>query len=953
LVSGTLHRGLILFLMVFVCAISAPWRAHVTVKRTADTLSIITALDDPNQSLGARARIADNRMVVTFNHPVAMDVSDVTRQAPDLIALASLGRDGQSLTLALKKPLIVSTEARTGAVRFALTAPAGAEPIGLGPVIAPRETAAGARSSVNAVPPGGVVMGEVEAADKSQTTVAFRWAGPVGAAVFRRGDALWVIFDADAKLNLEEVASSTRFLRGITLIRGQGFTGFRAKAEPTMLVSASVEGNTWRVTFGDRKSSDPTTALTALRQTKEGIGSRLVVKLPGSTNVFWMDDPDAEDRIAVVTALPPSRGMISERQMVDATLVETAQGVVVAPRRDDVVVSLEGDDVVLERPMGLALSGGLIRQAQAAPTEYFKDISGGNFLKEYDTLLQNAAIEAATPRGPANGRIGLAKFLVEHEMATEAIGLLSLMMQSDPTLGTEPEVRLLRGAALAMMGRNDDARLDLQLVTADPVAALWRGYVESEDMAWLEARREFEAGSEGLSTLPREWRVRMLIRLARAHYELNDLGAARLTILKALAEAPPPALQLQARLVEALIYAAQGNTRVGRLLAVLATCPDPEVAARAILEQTVFLLKTGDMKVEQGVEILQGLRYRWRGDDYELEVARALGKLYMQMGDNRHGIEVMRSAWLRQPANPVGRKLADELMGAFTAMFLDGGADELDPIQAVGMFYDFKELTPVGADGDRMIRKLAQRLVAFDLLDQAAELLQYQIDERLDMGVVKARVATDLAGIYLMARKPERAYQAISSSRYTLLPPDLNRDRRIIEARALADLGRPDHALDVISNDQTADAKSLRADIAWRMRDWPVAAARLEAVLGARWKTAARLSPEEQGLVLRLAIAYSLAGNQAGVDGLSARYGTMMSTTEQAIAFQTVTSKADVKGAELREAAKRIADIDTFSGFSKRLKDKFASDPAPIGDAKSAVTTAADASATPAPAPAG
>ena len=361
------------------------------------------------------------------------------------------------------------------------------------------------------------------------------------------------------------------------------------------------------------------------------------------------------------------------------------------------------------------------------------------------------------------------------------------------------------------------------------------------------------------------------------------------------------------------------------------------------------------MKVDQGVEIMQGLRYRWRGDDYELEVARALGKLYMQMGDNRHGIEVMRSAWLRQPANPVGRKLADELMGAFTALFLDGGADELDPIQAVGMFYDFKELTPVGPDGDRMIRKLAQRLVAFDLLDQASELLQYQVDERLDMGVVKARVSTDLAGIYLMARKPEKAYQAIAGSRYTLLRADLTRERRLFEARALADLGRPDHALDVISNDQTVEARALRADIAWRMRDWPVAAARLEAVLGPRWKAATPLTPDEQGLVLRLAIAYSLAGNQNGVDGLNARYGTMMATTQQAIAFQTVTSKADVKGAELREAAKRIADVDTFSGFSKRLKDKFASDPAPIGDgAPSATTTAAAAPANaPAQAPAG
>jgi len=48
------------------------------------------------------------------------------------------------------------------------------------------------------------------------------------------------------------------------------------------------------------------------------------------------------------------------------------------------------------------------------------------------------------------------------------------------------------------------------------------------------------------------------------------------------------------------------------------------------------------------------------------------------------------------------------------------------------MFLEF-----LRADSDRsaaatMIRRLADRLVSVDLLDQAAELLQYQIDKRLE-----------------------------------------------------------------------------------------------------------------------------------------------------------------------------------------------------------------------------
>ena len=78
-------------------------------------------------------------------------------------------------------------------------------------------------------------------------------------------------------------------------------------------------------------------------------------------------------------------------------------------------------------------------------------------------------------------------------------------------------------------------------------------------------------------------------------------------------------------------------------------------------------------------------------------------------------------------------------------LFLDGNADGLEPVQALALFYDFKELTPIGSDGDLMVRKLVRCLVDVDLLDQAAELLKYQADERLD-GVPCAQVATGPGG---------------------------------------------------------------------------------------------------------------------------------------------------------------------------------------------------------------
>ena len=46
----------------------------------------------------------------------------------------------------------------------------------------------------------------------------------------------------------------------------------------------------------------------------------------------------------------------------------------------------------------------------------------------------------------------------------------------------------------------------------------------------------------------------------------------------------------------------------------------------------------------------------------------------------------------------------------FTQIFLGPKGDELPPIDALGMFYEFRELTPIGRRGDELIRRLADRL---------------------------------------------------------------------------------------------------------------------------------------------------------------------------------------------------------------------------------------------------
>ncbi|WP_254498687.1 tetratricopeptide repeat protein, partial [Salmonella enterica] len=82
---------------------------------------------------------------------------------------------------------------------------------------------------------------------------------------------------------------------------------------------------------------------------------------------------------------------------------------------------------------------------------------------------------------------------------------------------------------------------------------------------------------------------------------------------------------------------------------------------------------------------------RWRGDGVELEVIRALGKLYIDQGRYREALEVLRSAGRQLPDRPEAVALQNDLSNTFRQLFLQGLADGMQPVQAVGLFYDFQD----------------------------------------------------------------------------------------------------------------------------------------------------------------------------------------------------------------------------------------------------------------------
>ncbi len=810
------------------------------------------------------------------------------------------------------------------------------------------------------VPAGGVVRAVAEIAGP-QVSLRFDWANPAGAAVFRRGEAVWIVFDAPATLDIAKLPKGVSQYSKIQAFRGKDYSAVRLVAPRSLPVAVVGQGSSWTLQLGPGPR-DESGKITVQRD-NEAAEAALTAVVAGATAPIWLNDPAVGDRIAVVTALAPSKGLATRRDYVEMALLPTLQGLAIEPYATDLQVLAEGDLVRIGRPSGLALSPAsaaarLAESGDGAPKaagmpglidDTWARTGPGGFMPRYAALTEAAAEERAKGKdAPTEARMALARFLIGAELAHEAIGVLNATARERGTIAGEAEFRGLHGIARVMAGRDKEAEADFAspVLGDDPSIAVWRGYLAARGGQWSDARGKFQQGAIAIGQFSPVWKARFLRADAEAALELGDIAACQRRIDEALKESLPSAEQLAIRLVQAKMFEKRGakKTALGVYTAI-GTAPLDQLATPALLRATALKLELGMITPVQAADAYDGLRYRWRGGATELETIRTLGQLYLGQGRYREALEALRSAGTRLPDLPQAVALQEDLSAAFRSLFLDGLADGLEPVQALALFYDFKELTPIGADGDLMVRRLVRRLVDVDLLGQAAELLRYQVDNRLD-GVPKAQVATDLALIQLMDRKPEQALSAINNSRTSVLPAALNAERRVITARALMALGRLDAAEEILEQDNTPESREVKAEIAWKGKNWAVAGALFEAGLGDRWKSPLPLRPDEEARLLRAGVAYSLAGDDAALGRLRERFDGFVDQSRNPEALRVAFAAADGGSLSANDFSRAVADNEGFTGWVARMKQKFRDRPSPTGPAPVRTAGASPAAAT-------
>lgn len=642
-----------------------------------------------------------------------------------------------------------------------------------------------------------------------------------------------------------------------------------------------------------------------------------------------VEDPEVGDYLLVVPVIPLSYGVYPARSFTDLDMPVTAQGIVVIPKSDGVRAQALRTGVEVDVDGGMALSRALadVSNALGGDTDMQRLLSIADWqIGEARNYTRNKqalqfALGDQRPEVREEARFRLARFEFVNERYPETLAILRVMAGEESEIENTAPFRALRGAANTMMLRYEEAAEDFNhfSLANEEDARFWLAAARAKlgDPA-PQAQVMMQTGS-----LIRSYPRRVKIPLALTGVEAaiaagDDFGAQG--FLDLIRRENPTATE------RAAIDYMDGklNEKIGELQVALQQYRKAEESGSLLYEvlgrrdRLELENRLGTVPTEELIEGLEQLRYRWRGDEIEFGFLLRLADLYIEQKDYGTALRRLKITTSYFTDDPQVDEAADKMASVYEELYLNGSADKLSPVTAIALFQEFRSLVPPGEEGDEMIRRLADRLVAVDLLPQAALLLERQIQFRVT-GVDRSRIGARLALVYLLNMQPEQAIETLRDTQNPESSRELNAQRRRLEARALTDLNKVDEAILLLGTDTTPETRQLRAEIYWRAQDWDNAARALSELVPE--PDAGSLSALDARLVLDWATALTLAGDERTLVRVRQRYNGPMASTAYQDAFTLITTPRERGIMDIASVRQQIEQAEDFQSFMVEYRD--------------------------------
>ena len=778
------------------------------------------------------------------------------------------------------------------------------------------------------------------------------WEKLVSAAIYVRGDALWMVFDHYTQVPLTQLPP--KYITGAKQISDRQSTILKLTLSPTGIKNvnglwATREQNSWVLYYGNPPPQKP-----ILITTPEDTGAneiKLVVR--HTSEPFNMLDPEIGDTLFVVPVRDPGNRVFPGRRFVEFEILPTLQGVVLLRRSDDpsYKVTREGVEItskqrlltspVVKRPIEpekdaatkfphskvageiMETPKGELEKKTMYPFAHMTDPV--HFMPTYYKLLAELQAEPEATRSQV--RLKMAEHFFLNQYYAEALGLLRDIMIDDPEFAATAGIKPMIAGSLFMMERYDQAAEAFSHIIENkemPEYAqeqkLWNWVssrmVQQQNLVVLK-KEEFDV-APALDTYLASYPFPLRRKLLLAYQEqlLNDsrTGIAR-KVSKEIRSLDPTADETEMLVffeARALLIDGKNEPGLQQMQDIMNNAQNPRIRTMALIECTRMARQAGKMTLPEAIAALEKGRIEWRGDAVEFALLKQLGQYYIDNKQYTEGLRVWRELVTQFPGTSESLKVASDMAKVFATLFDTGGAAyQLPPLQALSAFFEFNELTPVGVQGDRISRLLADYLTSVDLLENAAAILTHQVRFR-SQGEDRAKLALKLVDLHLANDRTDLAEGVLNVIANDKMPTALQPQYHLLRAEILLHKGNYPEALKMLEKDTSPAAADLKLAVYWHQQQWELAANILESELKNRSQKMDTLTHGEEERVLRLAIAYSKLRRFDDLKVLKQNFGKRLKDPKIGDNFDFVTDSLTPIDHTALESSLQLNEIQSF-----------------------------------------
>lgn len=876
----------------------------------------------------------DNRLIITFSKPIAHIFNNVLNGLQGLAVSSDISQDDKSITIDFNRPFDSQNYIKNNRLIIELTLPEQINEIEAAvnsdkttPVIV--ESARSIKDSVAISSPQIPTHGQERIA-----SLSFPWNVQTNIAVFERGKYLWIIFDHSQKTNIEEIQKTAGDLAtDIFQFPHPTATIIRMTPRDKLNTLIRREGLLWIVDISRGELPNQLKDMPLFTQYDSLKNAYLFVPTSTAGNIIPTIDPEVGDVIMVAPTSDIGTGFSEPYQYPEFEILKSQQGLAIVNDAPDIMINRGNSGLTLKAAgRSLHITPDLELQkrhkllSKNADNSKFNihlppNLLNQNFNDTVDALKQD--IIKADPQDKNKATLELVKYYIAKGLGTNALKLLNEIKEKEaPEVKTEI-FHALSGVANFLARRYPEAIKEFEYGELPQIdeAVFWRTLASSA----LEYKKENNIILFSYISLirdyPQELRDRIAVIGAQTAINSNDDISAQnfIDVLKtsndSLIDRTPVINYLYAQKLTIQGYplnAAKEFRNISR-------SPSMLYSSLARYETATLGQKLNLVSVKDAIGELEKLRFAWNEKKFRFALLNTLANLYVKNKDYYNALNTIRDAL---PLTDEEGKTAikKKMVSWFEDVFVHNQADEMSPFKSLALYQDYEWLAPQSQYYNAIVTKLADRLVAVDLLGRAAEILNNQLKQKQLTDEERGKIGTRLALISLFDNNSPAAIEILDTTEYPDLSETLQSHRRVIRARALANAGETKEALRLLKDDMGKNAILLKSELYWNSGMWEEASDTLQYLIE-KPVPGKPLSLEQIGYILDWATALKQAKKEAVLVRVRNKFLPYFEKTKYYSAFSVLTNHLETNKIDLKAINKAVNDIQAFSNFARIYND--------------------------------